>query len=244
MTLIATENFIVGVGEYAGEEILAGITRIDDNHEIVKRYPQAFRVEVSGRKALPRGVARAAPPPDLKSPGTRGDELPRLSTLPRYSVRISAAAAYGIDWDLGETDDGRESGGGLFGYGMTADGILVDDITGPGSDAQRSYGSMKMDWERHLRIERAWQCNGYPGRLLGCWHTHPDGGLIEPSDSDLRTWGCAIDKRLGAVTGGIFVGVLLGRTSAVAPLTWRAWTVEVRDGTTVCEPAHLDVGGY
>ena len=236
--------------KYGGDVIrlTAGESWVVDGHELHRRFPANFQPDVppmgarkvTGRRSGRRGSA-TAPPPAGTSPSVQ-DGLPELRTLRRYELEITAAGWYDIDMELGVSDDGRETAIALYGDRDDKQ-ILIDRAVGPG-DAYRTRDRIELDWEHWLRAERAWQRSGYWGRLMGFAHTHPEGNILKPSDADLRTWAGAIDERIGAVTGGVFVGVILGRDSYWAPLDVKAWTVSRRDGLTICEPPHVEIGTW
>ncbi|HEI8504902.1 TPA: Mov34/MPN/PAD-1 family protein [Serratia marcescens] len=80
----------------------------------------------------------------------------------------------------------KEAGGLMLGFvDSDTNGLLVEDLTVPGSGDQRSRTSF-FRGERHQREAELWniQTNGR-GTQLGFWHTHPETNPT-PSNTDIN----------------------------------------------------------
>lgn len=116
------------------------------------------------------------------------------------TVEFTGRALARLLHEIRETLDGREACGALFGY-RDGDRIVIEDV-GPSSPGSfRSTSETAFDLGHAASLERWHARRGSGCRLIGDWHTHPNGA--EPSDADQRAW------RAGAsLTGGDWVGVI------------------------------------
>jgi proteasome lid subunit RPN8/RPN11 len=165
-----------------------------------------------------------------------------------------------LDWASDGYGDGRESGGYLFGrrvggragsLDFTAGDVLdVTFAAYAGEGTQRGSSSMRHDVDYALSIERELGKRNGRERLIGDYHSHPDGDGI-PSEGDLRGWFRSL-QLLGVresrkdpwllgdeVTPNCFLGLIVTRSAGGSwhyPQIW-PWVMREHDGSVICEPA-------
>jgi integrative and conjugative element protein (TIGR02256 family) len=161
-----------------------------------------------------RAQERRKPSSDGASAGSRaetkrkdGAGFPRTAPAERKPpepsrVELSPPARSALAAVLQETADGTETGGCLIGH-VDGETVVVEDVGGPGAYADRSSGWLLIGSEHLYELEDAYIRNGWAGRVIGDWHTHPVSGATKPSDTDREGWRNQADKR------GVWVGLIL-----------------------------------
>ena len=252
--VVATRS---GRAEYDGrmEEIRAGITWVARGHEILNTAPHLFGLPAATKAGATRG--RASHLSDAIE--LRTSSASPIAVVLGESTRTRIVNEV-LDWASDYPGEGRESGGYLFGRRLRSrsvalgpkepDRLEVTFAAFAGEGTQRSSDNMRHDCDYALSIARTFHKQGRRERLVGDYHSHPDGGGV-PSGGDLRAWLRSFqllgvqedDKRewlLGdEVTPNCYVGVIVTR-SAGGSWTWpqfHHWIIREENGRVVCEPA-------
>ena len=249
--VVATRS---GRVEYDGgmEEIRAGITWVARGHEILRKAPHLF------------GLTAVASTTRERVPRLSDDIELRTSSRSPIAVVLDESARTRIvnevlEWASDHPGEGRESGGYLFGRRLRSRSIALDpqepdllEVTFaayPGEGTQRSSHEMRHDSDHALSLARTFGRQGRRERLVGDYHSHPDGDGV-PSGGDLRGWLRSF-QLLGVqdrysphwllgdeVTPNCYLGVIVTR-SGFGGWTWpqfHVWITREEDGRVVCEP--------
>jgi proteasome lid subunit RPN8/RPN11 len=217
--------------EYDGQlvDLTAGRDWCVDGHPIVRAHPDFFAPDTSSSQRRDTGWRADASSMALARQA-RG--VPVLRHVPRQTVRLTRWAYAAID--DAEGFDGLETGGALLGL-RAADGSLeITDASGPGG-SERGLHFIRHELAAFERYAGARTHTG--ARLLGSWHTHPDGDPA-PSETDLKAWAAALDNY---VQGGESVGMIVTESPGSPYMRVHCWTTTVRGGETITEPAHVEI---
>jgi len=218
-----------------GERYLAGRTRIDAGHEVVRRHPELFAPESSpaARRILERGAQTTA---------GSGDE--GRITLRRYVASpFRVELAHGVRGAIVEevltfaselSMFSTETAGSLLGV-REPRRIEVGFVVPADAGARREYASVTFSGARARSLEHALAKQGRRERLLGCFHSHAsDDG--SPSRCDLEDM-----RRQAERFGGPALELIVTPSSGCWAFPHlHAWVLrESALGGYVCEPAKL-----
>jgi hypothetical protein len=195
---------------------------------------------------------KRAPAPKPSSSSSPSWLLPTEGKLEPVELRQKATPSRTIvlgqsSWDklrqfAGESQDGRETGGFLFGDHVLGWNKRVGVRWVTSMVTERAEASAQLDIPALVAEKAVLRASGVDHDVgeIGSWHSHPGGFSRMPSPQDLSTWinGCDFLER------SFYVNLILTRDASDE---WRfphvhGWTVyRDRSGHAICEPAAIDV---
>jgi hypothetical protein len=235
---VALENF---EAPYDGKRvrIRKGISRVADDHELVRRYPSRFGPDSKKVSAARSRLVRSARVAPTASQRYGGSAIDRTVTIGRAAadsptIFVTRAAVLGLD--LVDFGDGLgEQGGGLFGNFVGRDVLRIEGITeaSPYAPHLRRPNSVRLDTEALEVYAEHYARNGW--RRLGDYHSHPQSARAIPSEGDLRGWSVMAERLNRPYLGMIVTPGFCGEESD----DWSRWKVSswlVRPGSTEAVP--------
>jgi hypothetical protein len=257
MTYVAITS---GEVPYEGklEEIIAGITYIADDHEIVRRFPHMFK-KAAGSMMFRKGVG--------SSGRTRSTAVaPKALARDQVELRASARSPISIelhegarrvivnevlDWASDYEGESRESGGFLFGRRST-DGLELTFAAYAGESTERGKGRLRLDVGKARSVEAVLHRQHTREHLAGNYHSHDTADDGTPSSVDLENWAASLSALVrdgkppswllgNEIALDCWTGIIVTR-SAGGSWTYpqlHAWVTRWEHAGFICEPAAL-----
>jgi proteasome lid subunit RPN8/RPN11 len=234
---------IVSLTDWYYEQVLREQLR-DLTVEALLERAAAAGVPVAPRPpAGVRGASRPAAPSRRRATSMSEVEL-RERAPARFELRLAGNVDLEIEREVGTvvSQFGQvvETGGLLFShYRPDSKGVLVCFASDSGPNGEHSPRSLRFSSEKAVRAEFGEHLARADLRLVGCWHTHPNGNGT-PSSADLGSWAARLDLEGLPCWSSVIV-----TTGELGFCRFHGWTTSKRYDprtdrrTTVCEPAHV-----
>jgi proteasome lid subunit RPN8/RPN11 len=220
------------------------------------RFPRGGGSSGRTRSASPAPKARVRKEIELRT----SVESPISLTLDEVARRTIVDEVTG--WTSNYEGESRETGGYLFGRRSALhNGDWLEAPTQcveltfaayAGENTKRDHGRVLLDVDKAHSVERALQRQRTRERLVGDYHSHPEGDGV-PSPADLRAWMRSIEMLVSddppptwllgdEITCDCWAGIIVTRSAGGSWMypQLHAWITRWEDyAGFICEPATL-----
>jgi integrative and conjugative element protein (TIGR02256 family) len=173
------------------------------------------RLVARGYQILAQQRQRSASAGMRASPAGRARATTSAARVDRVVLKAGARSEIVnelCDWDRGEWDESRETGGYLIGW-LDGTTLVVTRAFGPGPGAIRGYGRLSLDSGYAQSVMGA--CLTDEG-IVGDWHSHPE--RAGASKADMHGWASEANRFSGQQPalrslGAFHIGLIATRAS-------------------------------
>ena len=206
-----------------------------------EHFPAVARSDVADWRLPPRGLPRTDYLADEAEPVPV--QLITRMAPDAPTLRFGQAGRRDLDRFAGESRDGLETGGFIFGHRDTAEGprVHVSEVTR--SVEARAATAVRFDVAANVDHKLALRRNGDNHLCeIGEWHTHPEGNSGMPSDGDLQGFVSKLDHAAGrkGLTRDFALILTPGRSNWLLPEIHGWMVTRGRSGMGVCKPVRVN----